>query len=1201
MSEFYRGAVRVVCPVPVCGTSVKGLMAHANRMHANISQEEFADSLAKGPFNFVRCGCGYMSPTVPNLVRHKRRLGHEDLQEAEPEHADSGSEVSGEDDGGAELPQAAAGAHPVAGDVDDMGGEDGDGEGAEEPALDDSGYFKHPALNKLTKPALKVFGDIVVKLLSIALGRSDAAVVSDRALQALRNLPGIVRDLEYSANGSSRNRKRHLQKVLESLASSSTILRECERLYGRMAERRGRAFLRTKSRGQVGLEQRWDEVCPRVAAMVREGNPGAALSLVEDWATGVRGNEPLRTVEEVRALLVPYFPAATEDDVVLSYEERIAGMEPSDIKPPHQLTEEQVEKAMASLQRGRAAGQSGWTNSLLKRLALMPDRHPQLVPLFTRWFNKTLRGLVGPSQMWTLGRAGLLGKPDGGTRVLSVGETLVRFMSHVVISSKKEEAAVKLGPHQLSVGVRGGAEQITQAFSLGAKEVNAPQSGKAIVALDVKNAHPSMRRRKIADAVWEYFPELYHFFVWGYGDSSLLVLLTGEIVATIGSGVRMGDPAAGFWFDLGLKPVLDKVEEVAPEAEVLFYADDGQIMGTSQAAKDAAVAIVEGLQSVGCEVHLLKSIYFDGEPAADGDTELMGQLSDGSEVRFKRAEGAKIVGRAVGLEDWVEASITKSMEKHIRGLEVIWELPPDVALLLLTFCINARPMYLARNFPPEIIGGHLRKFDALVDECLCKIIQVGPDFDGGWWIPRLRGLPVDLAGIALPRLENVCRAAHTSCLVEALVGLSPRLGSARVHALMEHLSQGEKDAITHFLPFCIGENGGLRLPGDPTPGVAGAPPEGPVVDLRGRFEEEMARVRQFNLCKALYKQEYHRLYMDLRGGGEFQRAAAVLSTAPKPFSRCLRGSLFQNTHNRLNSEDFTDFVRSRLLVKEFTGTAFLCGCAFGVNLRENPWHAQSCQSAGGEITGRHDRVVNAVEQFAKQCVGATGVVHHEVYVEPREDQGLAAYRMDFTVTTALGRSFQVDVAVATPCAQSRSVGTPNRSLAANREGAAFVKGYAAAVREEDKRGRALKCLTPEELSGFVPFVVETTGLLGEAAKAFLATLGQAYIARVGDGGPAALRKLQSNLFLEIGMVLARGMARIKQAGRSKMREVPFGHPADPGDVRAASPLGDDIGGDLGVEEEEGGGGGPPQGNGQLNNILNIPYDVEQEGDGPPGE
>jgi hypothetical protein len=134
---------------------------------------------------------------------------------------------------------------------------------------------------------------------------------------------------------------------------------------------------------------------------------------------------------EVKALLEPKFPQGTEADHVMSYAERCAdlpdGAEPP---PPLELQEEAVLASMQSLLRGKAAGQSGWTNSLLKDMALNEKRSEELIPLITRWFNMTLAGHGGPAAMWTMGRVGLLDKADGTLRAIVVGETLIRFMTH---------------------------------------------------------------------------------------------------------------------------------------------------------------------------------------------------------------------------------------------------------------------------------------------------------------------------------------------------------------------------------------------------------------------------------------------------------------------------------------------------------------------------------------------------------------------------------------------------------------------------------------------------------------------------------------------------------------------------------------------------------------------------------------------------
>ena len=57
-------------------------------------------------------------------------------------------------------------------------------------------------------------------------------------------------------------------------------------------------------------------------------------------------------------------------------------------------------------------------------------------------------------------------KPDGGTRVLSIGETLIRSFLRTVAFALNDKGAEVLAPHQYSVGVRGGVDEIAQAVEL---------------------------------------------------------------------------------------------------------------------------------------------------------------------------------------------------------------------------------------------------------------------------------------------------------------------------------------------------------------------------------------------------------------------------------------------------------------------------------------------------------------------------------------------------------------------------------------------------------------------------------------------------------------------------------------------------------------------------------------------------------------
>jgi len=133
--------------------------------------------------------------------------------------------------------------------------------------------------------------------------------------------------------------------------------------------------------------------------------------------------------------------------------------------------------------------------------------------------------------------------------------------------------------------------------------------------------------------------------------------------------------------------------------------------------------------------------------------------------------------------------------------------------------------------------------------------------------------------------------------------------------------------------------------------------------------------------------------------------------------------------------------------------------------------------------------------------------------------------MDIVVSTGMGETSLVDLAVVNAAAQSKVIGRQRELLAANWRGAAFVQGYAAADREEWKRREAAKALDATQTANFKPFVMELSGRLGEGARAFIGQMERCHNARLGDiEGPIAFRKLRAHFFLEMGMVLARGTA-----------------------------------------------------------------------------
>jgi hypothetical protein len=142
--------------------------------------------------------------------------------------------------------------------------------------------------------------------------------------------------------------------------------------------------------------------------------------------------------------------------------------------------------------------------------------------------------------------------------------------------------------------------------------------------------------------------------------------------------------------------------------------------------------------------------------------------------------------------------------------------------------------------------------------------------------------------------------------------------------------------------------------------------------------------------------------------------------------------------------------------------------------------------------------------------------------------------MDVVVVTPIGHEHYVDVAVANPGAPSYVYGLVADRFIERKLGSGFVKGSAADQRGAQKYSRALTCLSAAQLAGFTAFSIEISGVLGNSADAFLKSMQLSHAARVGEGAPEAYKALYGKFLLELGMILARGTARILRASRAKV-------------------------------------------------------------------
>jgi hypothetical protein len=219
-------------------------------------------------------------------------------------------------------------------------------------------------------------------------------------------------------------------------------------------------------------------------------------------------------------------------------------------------SEEDLMAAFKTFKPDTSPGLSGWTHHLLAT-ALR-------VPAFLKAIH-TLTGLIvagaAPGQpMLCASRLTPLRKPDGGLRLVAVGDLIYRLATKAIIRHSNRRDF--LLPYQFGVGSKGGVEPVVRAVERAWREPwtdYTPTSPRSTSA-----THPIP-------------PILYRARRWAYACTSSLVLGSreGRHIITSAQGVRQGDPMGPLMFSLGIRSLLrDLASALVPGRLIMAYLDD---------------------------------------------------------------------------------------------------------------------------------------------------------------------------------------------------------------------------------------------------------------------------------------------------------------------------------------------------------------------------------------------------------------------------------------------------------------------------------------------------------------------------------------------------------------------------------------------------------------------------------------------------
>lgn len=738
---------------------------------------------------------------------------------------------------------------------------------------------------------------------------------------------------------------------------------------------------------------------------------------------------------------------------------------------PYQARVEDVIAAIRTFAPGTAGGRDGLTALHLKH-ALSVGGSDILLDDLLSVVNRALAGDMPPTlrPYWASAPITPLLKPNGGIRPIAVGLTLRRLVSKVALAGVLPAVSEYLQPHQVGVGVRGGAEGLVHALNrLIADQQDSPDL--VVVSLDFQNAFNTVDRNRMLAEVVRHCPSISHYVEMTYGCAARQYV--GPHVVESTTGVQQGDPLSPLLFALTVHPLVSDVHRECPGMHQGWYLDDGTFVGPLSVVQHAVQVIVDRAPAFGLSLNPQKSRVWS--PVHNP------QHLYGFPLGFvhEHRAGMTILGAPVTLSLEFAASVAQAqvdaVAASLERLSVLRH--PQAELLLLRNCLGAcKIVFTARCTPPAAAAPALMAFDVLQTRVLQRIVTAG----GGGFGPlqqSLAALPISKGGLGITTATSLLPCAYLASVTQTSSLQSSILGPSDAPLVPAALA-----ARTDYCAL--------------------------VPDFDAALFEDTDFVHgkvQAQLSKPLCQRKYREIIDD---PARSDRDRAVLNSITQPgASDWLSALPVPHLQQTMAPESFRCRLQYQLLIPIFQE-----GCQCPYCLRElDIWgdHAVHCTSGGDvAIVGRHYSVRNgldAVLTSARQRVTREPAFPTPVPGQERRRADLRLHAWEE------GRDLYIDIVGSSPL------------TAANLQH--FVPGGAAVRAAQDKQTRYAVLLARQQPPvAFQAFAFETFGGLHSDAFALLkrlqGLLNQAVIAQEDVEGYFVLRRVSFIIAAAVGRQLA---------------------------------------------------------------------------------
>lgn len=874
------------------------------------------------------------------------------------------------------------------------------------------------------------------------------------ALAALQLLPGLV-EHSRSSRGRVLPPVQFLRMVENSPDRVSEIIRWARLWSAELPPRRPANWDRANA----------EQIRQRIELLITQGRLSSAATMatvLENLLDGAEPQAPMPAAAMAARIAVLH-PPDDDRDVLPS-----AAQDPA-VEDSIQITADEMRERLYKLNRDSSAGNSGWTNRLLRFITEDRDvtigiNNPvngiappnALHQAFTALCNKALRGeITGTArELMTTARLIMIPKPDGGYRPIRIVCAIQRVFGGAICAAARRLLGNSLRPFQLGGAFKSGAEIMARYMDI------AYAQGDTIIKVDISNAFNTVRHRPIFDGIVAMVPGIARYFRFQYGNRSIMRNNEGEINAYTRTGVGQGDPCGPLYFEIGLHPALLRLSQLIQEIEADYYApvtrqgsvmayeDDTVLRGEPRIMFLLAPQIAATFAAFGFEVKVEKS-----QITGVGTEEMEGQPAD----FVVASSGLIALGIPIGDLHYCTAQTKDLLLRMAPPLQALRLLRPRSGFQLVSKCFTGRPAYILRA---STVFAHVAKFAKDFDDSICAAVTQIFQLTMTEVLRTRIYLPRNHGGIGLLRHHGMITEKNQ--LISRLL-LLDYLGT--YHPTELPFTQEHYDLNAIHMGDCEGVRELTEISEE---------------DMAAMTHQTAGAILKAGKAKAASKVS-EQLRTDLASSiGTRQQAAWFLSSTPG-CTAFLDSTAGLNAEKFFSSEDFRCAGRAKLGMgpsNDPPASIKVCACRRVYVTGEEPFHGVSCPLNQSLRTFCHTDILDLLYVLLKKRYPAADISKEKVVGEMDPVDGIAhSVRADIVARIGPVTHF-IDVSSADPGCRKAMAAVPS----------SVTQGDAAAkAREATKKAHYSKVTTPARLpaGSVIPFVIETTGRLGPAAISFI--------------------------------------------------------------------------------------------------------------------